>query len=350
MVAAGHEVEAYAPENDEGVIKQLADIGVRFRPIPMARAGINPLEDLRTISALRAQFRRFRPDVLLPYTMKPIIYGNIAARLAGVPQRFALVTGLGYLFSQKEASLKSKAVRSISVQLYRTALAGVKHMFVYNEADEADIRKYGLIGPGTSIQRIAGSGVDLELYKRCPLPGETRFLLIARLLADKGIADYVAAARLLRARYPAVRFDLLGPLDPSPVGIRPEQLKAWMDEGVINYLGETRDVKPLLAQSSVFVLPSYYREGIPRTILEAMAMGRPIITTDLPGCRATVDDGENGYLLPARDPHRLAAAMEKFITEPALASKMGERSYQLARERFDVHAVNDVILRAMKLI
>jgi glycosyltransferase involved in cell wall biosynthesis len=164
------------------------------------------------------------------------------------------------------------------------------------------------------------------------------------------LADYVAAARKLRNTYPAARVQLLGPLDPNPTGITAEELDAWVKEGVIEYLGETRDVRPYLAACTVYVLPTYYREGIPRTVVEALSTGRAIITTESPGCRETVIEGENGYLVPVRDPVALTSAMERFAREPGLAAKMGERSRRLAVERFDVKAVNATLLSTMGLI
>ena len=345
MAAEGHRVVAFAPENDQRVIDTLQAIGVAFVHTPMARTSLNPFADLKTLLFLRRRFRELRPDCVVPYTMKPIIYGLLAARLSGVQNRFALVTGLGHVFSHPEPKGKAALVRWISVRLYRAALGGVRKVFVYNDADRADMIDHRLMDAKTPLIMVPGSGVDLELYRRSPVVADPPvFLMIARLLRDKGVGEFVEAARLLKARHPAVRFQLLGPFDPNPAGISEAQVDAWVREGIVEYLGETDDVRPYLADCSAYVLPSYYREGIPRTILEAMAVGRPIITTDCAGCRDTVDEGRNGLLVRPREPRDLARAMERLIDNPDLFGRMGEVSHQLARERFDVHAVNRLLL------
>lgn len=352
MVENGHVVTAFAPENDPVVKADLAAIGVSFEPMPMSRAGMNPVEDLKTLAFLLRRLRRISPDVVVPYTMKPIIYGGIAARLAGVGKRCFLVTGLGHVFSDAGAvSLKGRFVRAISVALYKMAFSGAEIVFAYNDADMADLKHYRMLGGGKTAQMVPGSGVDLEHFGFEAVPaGKPVFLMIARLLRDKGIFDYVEAARIVKRRHPDAEFRLLGPFDPNPEAISPREIENWVNEGIINYLGETRDVRPFLKDCSVFVLPSFYREGIPRSILEALAMGRPVITTDLPGCRETVEQGSNGFCVPPRDPRSLADAMSNFLADPDLASRMGARSRALAERKFDVHAVNRQLLRGMSLI
>ncbi len=351
MIAAGHEVVALAPENDPVVERTLDAIGVKFIRIPMARTGLNPLADLYTLFILWWHFRRLKPDTTIPYTMKPIIYGCLAGRLAGVQHRFALITGLGHVFADAIPSMRTTLLRRISISLYRLALGGAEKVFVYNDADAEDVRQNRMIRDCSRLELVPGSGVDLELFTCSDPPLEpVTFLLIARLLRDKGVVDYLEAARELRRRRLDVRIQLLGPFDPNPAGLCRADIDAWVAEGVVEYLGETRDVRPYLAGCTVFVLPSFYREGIPRSILEAMATGRAIITTDAPGCRDTVLEGQNGFIVPPRDHVSLAKAMEVFVRDPELAIKMGQRSYELARERYDVHAINRQLLSAMALI
>lgn len=350
MVAAGHEVIAFAPEHDPEIIAKLEEIGVSFVTIPMSRTGMDPLADLRTLSALASQFRELKPDVVLPYTMKPVIYGGIAARLAGVPKTHALMTGLGFIFSDDNMSVRKALIRKISVILYRIALRNAEKLFIYNSADMHDIERHRMAGRGSELIPVDGSGVDLDLYPQSPVPdGPARFLLVSRLLGDKGIREFVEASRIVRAKYPDVIFEILGPFDSNPAGIRQEEIDAWAREGSVVYRGETRDVRPYLANCSAFVLPSYYREGIPRTLLEALATGRAVVTTDMPGCRETVVDGENGFLVKPRDAVSLANALEKLAANRELLKSMGQHSLALARNRFDVNLINRKLLAAMEL-
>jgi len=350
MVAGGHEVIALAPDDDADSVATLEGAGVRFARIPMARTGTNPFADLRTLASLYIQMRRLAPDVVLAYTMKPIVYGGIAARLAGVPRRFALFTGFGFLFGEGSHGLRTSAIRRLTIMLHRRALAGLDGAFAYNEADAEDIRKHDMMSVDTPLTMIDGSGVDIERFSpSLPRAAPPTFLLVSRLLWEKGIGEFVAAARLLKRDYPDARFQILGPFDPNPSMITRSEMDAWIAEGSIEYLGETRDVRPFLASSTVFVLPSYYREGIPRSLLEALAVGRPVITTDLPGCRETVRHGENGFRVPPRDVEALAGAMRAFLDDEVLAPMMGERSRLMAEERFDVRLINRKLLSAMDL-
>jgi glycosyltransferase involved in cell wall biosynthesis len=351
MAREGHRVYALGPEHDDYVIEKLREIGVTFIRIPMARAGLNPLQDVATFLAILRILRKVRAGVTLPYTMKPIIYGGLAARVAGVPERYALVTGLGYAFSPASRFSISSLVRALSIRLYKLALKGARRVFVYNDADYNDIVERNLVPDSSAVVKIPGSGVDLNHYRRTPPPKDGLvFLLIARLLRDKGVLDYVEAARLVRSRFPDARFQILGMFDPNPSAISPAEVDGWVKEGVIEFLGETRDVRPYLEACSVMVLPTYYREGIPRSILEALSTGRAVITTDMPGCRDTVRNGENGWLVPPRAPAKLAEAMETFAMKPDLVESMGAASHALARSKFDVHAVNNLILGEMRLI
>jgi glycosyltransferase involved in cell wall biosynthesis len=350
MRANGHRVLALAPEHDDTVTNTLNDMGIEFGTVPMARATIDPIADLRTILALYRLLRTERPDVFLAYNMKPIVYGGLAARLAGVPRRFAMIAGLGYVFTDDgRVSRAREILRTLSSALYGVAMGGAEAVIVFNPDDGNELKMRRIVPPSQPLIQVAGTGIDLSHYAEAPPPSSPPvFLLIARLLRHKGLIEYVEAARRLRAKYPSVRVQLLGPLDPNPSGISGEDLDAWVREGTIEYLGETRDVRPYLAASTVYVLPSY-REGIPRTVLEAMATGRAIITTDSPGCRETVSDGENGFLVPVRDPAALASAMERFVLDPSLAARMGRRAREIVEARFDIHRVNQVLLTTMGL-
>ena len=351
MVAAGHSVRAMAPEQDDSVVRQLQEIGVSYARIPLARAGINPLADVATLAALAIELRRFRAEATLMYTAKPVIYGTLAARLAGVGTRCAMVTGIGSAFEYRHGA--SRFIALVLRALYSLALRQADVVFFQNPDDEALFRKLGLLRTNPRVVRINGSGVDLTHFAAAPLPPKPPiiFLMIARLLRDKGVIEYAEAARAIRSEYPDTRFRLLGGLDPNPSAVSERELAGWRTDGVIEYLGTTTDVRPALAACHVFVLPSY-AEGTPRSVLEAMAMARPILTTDASGCRETVEHGVNGLLVRPRDAISLAEGMRKmieFAAQPGALEAMGGRSRALAERKFEVHTVNRVILDAMGL-
>lgn len=349
MLANGHQVTAVAPDLDDETRIRLHEAGIWTATVPMQRTGINPLADLATMNALRRLMRRLRPQVVIPYTMKPIVYASLAARLAGVPACHPLFTGLGYAFSDPKPRGKRRAVRNISIALHRLATPRVGTAFCYNEADRQDIRRYRMIPPGARLIEIPGSGVDTTRFVPAPLPDEIRFLFVGRMLRSKGVEDAVAAARLLRAQGVPVRLELLGPTDSNPDAVRPELLAQWQAAGDITCLGETRDVIPHLHRASVIVLPTRLREGVPRTILEAMACGRPVITTDAPGCIDTIEDGHAGLIVPAGDVAALARAMRSFIDDPSLAGRMGEAARRQVCARHDVNLINRMVLTAAGL-
>ncbi|WP_419813920.1 glycosyltransferase family 4 protein [Glacieibacterium sp.] len=350
MVAAGHDVVAVAPEDDPEVARELAARGVRYRVVPMRRASISIASDIRTLMALYGLFRAERPDLVLAYTQKPIVYAGLAARMAGIPRFVAMISGLGHVFS--DGGGRAQAVlRGLVSQLYRQALTGVATVFVFNSDDRAELLKHRIITADVPVVQVPGSGIDTRRFVAAPLPaGAPVFLLVARLLRNKGLYEFVEAARRIRANHPEVRCQLLGPRDPNPAGITAAELASWQAEGVIEYLGETRDVVPFFAGASVFVLPTWYREGLPRTILEAMASGRAVITSLAPGCRDAVEDGANGWLVPVRDTAALTAAMQRFVDDPQLIVAMGARSRMLAEARYDVRIVNHLLLSTMNLL
>lgn len=346
LQARGLQVHVAAPGLTWGsaVRAQLEAQGLVVHNIPLQRTGQNPLADLRSLGALWRLMRRVRPAYVLGYTIKPVIYGTLAAWLARVPRRFALITGLGYAFTAQRA--RSRLGRLVQ-RLYALALARAQGVFFQNPDDAALFRQLGLLAPGASVCVVNGSGVDVAAFAPAALPaGGPHFLLIARLLGDKGVREYAQAAAMVRARHPAARFTLVGWIDDNPDAIAQHELDAWVASGTVDYAGRLQDVRPAIAACSVYVLPSY-REGTPRTNLEAMAMGRPIITTDAPGCRETVVDGDNGFLVPVKSADALAQAMLRFAQDPGLAHRMGQRSRQLAEEKYDVHQVNAAMLRAM---
>lgn len=350
MLANGHMVLAAAPDFDQEIEAVLRAEGIEPITVPMNRTGLNPLQDLATLNALRRVIKQTRPDIILPYTMKPIVYGSLAARLSGNTPCYPLFTGLGYAFSDPDPKGKRRLIHRIAIELHRRALQRVKLGFCYNTADLQDLRRFGMIPDETKMVMVPGSGIGTARFSPQPFPdGPPVFLFVARMLKSKGLEDLLEAAAILRAEGHEFRLELLGPTDSNPDAVDAETLKLWHDVGEITYHGSTRDVRPYLAACHVFVLPTRLREGIPRTILEAMSSGRAVITTDAPGCGETVGDGDGGIVVPVQEPEKLAEAMRRFIVEPELASTLGQKARKRVCERNDVHIVNQLLLTEMGL-
>jgi glycosyltransferase involved in cell wall biosynthesis len=346
LKARGVGVTAAVPTRDW--LPEVERLGIDLHPIAMGRTGVNPLQDVRTVFALLRLMRRLKPDAVFSYSAKPVIYGSLAARLAGVPGVYSMITGLGHAYTTQ--SVRTRLIRFVMTWLYRAGLACSHRVFFQNPDDLQEFVDRRIIRDQRKVVRINGSGIDLERFARQPLPeGPPVFLFIGRLLTEKGIAEFAAAAQSLAGRWPQARFVAVGPHDPGlPHAVKAEALAAWKRAGVVEFVGGVKDVRPWLAACSVFVLPSY-REGTPRSVLEAMAVGRAIVTTDAPGCRETVVPGENGLLVPPRESAPLALAMERFLLEPELIPRMAEASRCLVEEKYDVRKVNAGILQAMGL-
>lgn len=350
LLARGHRVDAAAPEllKDSQTRDWLREIGAQPHDVSLARTGLNPYADIKLLGQLRGLIRQLKPDIFLGYTIKPVIWGVLAASFARVPTRVALITGLGYAFTGKGTG-RRRWVQRIARHLYAFALSRATLILFQNEDDRDDFKRMGIISGKVPTGVVNGSGVDTAHFAKVALPDTPiTFLLIARLLGDKGIREYAKAAMHLRKTHPQARFELVGGLDSNPDGIAQEEVEGWHQAGIINWAGELSDVRPAIAASHVYVLPSY-REGTPRTILEAMAAGRPIITSDAPGCRQTVEAGVNGFLVPVGDVNGLQQAMAKFLNDPSLIAPMGEQSRRIAEEKYDVHKVNASILAAIGL-
>jgi glycosyltransferase involved in cell wall biosynthesis len=347
MKRAGHRVVVFAPDNDPEAAATLKGWGVEFLRVRLQRTGMNPLRDCAFLLAFTNLLRRTRPDVFFACNIKSVIYGLLAARLVRVPRRYALITGLGYAFMG--AGARQWTANRVARRLYRYALPHADAVFFQNPDDLNLFAELGLLRDRNQAVQVNGSGVDLAHFAEAPPPNDrVVFLLVGRLLRDKGIVEYVEAARLLKRRYPETVFQIVGGLDTNPSAIEPGQMERWRDEGIIDFQGAAADVRPFLVRASVFVLPSY-REGTPVAVLEAMSVGRPIVTTDVPGCRETVIEGENGFLVPVKDPTSLAQAMERFIRQPELVADMGRRSRRIAVEKFDVNKVNNLMMATMGL-
>lgn len=348
MVSRGFKVFALAPDYDEATCADVHALGAKPVDYSLSRTGMNPLRDTADMLRLVFLLRRLKADITLAYFTKPVIYGTLAAWLARVQRRFAMIEGLGYVFTSPECAepLKRRVLRGVVSMLYATALRLANRVFFLNKDDIEYLLKSHLVS-SEKVFLLGGIGVDLDYWKPAPPFTEpVTFLLAARLIREKGVEEYARAAWLIKARYPDTRFILLGPLDTNPGALSRAEVETWAAAGILEWHGFVPDVRPWLAQTSVYVLPSY-REGVPRSTQEAMAMACPVITTDAPGCRETVIDGENGFLVPVRDADALAAAMERFVLQPDLIDKMGQASRSIAKERFDVHKINQVILQEM---
>ena len=353
--AKGYEIHIMVPElvNFQEEYQKLIALGYQVHEIPMQRTGTNPLADLKLLKNMYQQIRQIQPDVVLSYTIKPVIYGTLAAGLAKVPKRFALITGLGYAFQNVETAKRS-IFQKLVHGLYAQALKYAHKVFFQNPDDLKLFEDMHLLEANKPAVVVNGSGVNVQDFEVMPLPineqggVKASFLLIARLLGDKGIREYMAAARSIKAQYPEAEFHLVGWIDDNPSAISQQELETWVNDKIVNYWGKLSDVRPAITASSVYILPSY-REGTPRTVLEAMAMGRAVITTDAPGCRETVSHGVNGYLVAVKSVDQLVQSMQYFIEDPKLMISMGQRSREIALNKYDVHQVNKHMMTEMDM-
>jgi glycosyltransferase involved in cell wall biosynthesis len=346
LVQANHEVHAAAGGWDVEVANELNSRGVKTHAFLLQRAARNPLADIATLISIRRLINRIQPDTMIAYTAKPVAFGLLASRCSSVKSCNALITGLGNLyFKGRPIGLTGRILDC----LYHSALNNADSVIFQNPDDEAVFRHRGHLATVRKIGIVAGSGIELDRYPPRPLP-EAPFtaLMISRLVREKGVQAYLEAARLVRAEQPDIRFVLAGGFDQNPRSLRPADLQPAIDRGDVRYVGHVTDVLPLLEAAHVFVLPSMYGEGVPRTILEALSVGRPVITTDMPGCRETVRN-ENGILVSPNDPHALANAILRLARSPDQLPGMSARSRWLAENVFDVRRVNRDMLKLLGL-
>jgi glycosyltransferase involved in cell wall biosynthesis len=337
LVAGGHRVTAMAGPGPPEQVARIRDFGAEFRSFPVKRNRLSPAADLRTVRALQHAFATLAPDVVLAYTAKAVIWSGLALRQMRAPRFVALINGLGFTF-QGEGTLR-KGLTALTSALYRASLRRAGAV-VFQNPDNLDVFVSRGIVERTTCRVVDGSGINLDYYKEAPLPaGPPRFVMTSRLLREKGLREFAAASRVVRARCPEATFDLLGREERSLDAVPIEEVRGWEREGIIHYRGTVADVRPFLEASHVCVLPSYH-EGMPRSILEAMAVGRPILTTDVPGCRETVVPGSNGFLVPKGDAGALAERMIWLLDHRERWATMGRASRRLAEARFDVRKVN----------
>jgi glycosyltransferase involved in cell wall biosynthesis len=319
-------------------VPQIVAHGLTHHIIPLTRSGKHPLEEVRSIHALWRLFRRLRPQLIHAVTIKPVLYGGIAARLAGVPAYIAAVSGLGFIFIRRTGGIDF--LRLAATALYRLALGHPNSRVIFQNTNDRDVlRAAGVVSPDQAVM-IRGSGVDLDAFPAVAEPeGPPRALMVSRLLADKGVREFVEAARRTSGHPSGLRWTLAGSLDPgNPASIGEAELAGWKQEGIVEFLGERDDIAQLYQQSHIAVLPSY-REGLPKSLVEAAASGRAVVTTDVPGCRDAIEPGVSGLLVPASDPGALAEAVCRLAEDAELRRKMAAASRQLAEEAFDIRKI-----------
>tara|TARA_R110002020_G_scaffold361823_1_gene574303 strand:- start:39251 stop:40318 length:1068 start_codon:yes stop_codon:yes gene_type:complete len=345
FIANGYKVFAGAPNFKDNTSQTLSDLGVVTVEFPLQRTGLNPWKDLMSVLKIRNIIIKNEIDLLFPYTIKPVIYGSLAGRFTNTPV-ISLITGLGFTFSK--SSIKARVLQKVTEVLYKIALSKNNAIIFQNSDDVALFRKKGILNKNQNTQIVDGSGIHLERYpfrENNKVSDKIIFVFVARLIREKGADLFMDAAQKLKTEFPKAEFHIIGNIDNSPSSISPNRLSELNERKIITYHGFKKNVENYLTNSDVFVLPTYYREGIPRSILEALSIGMPIITTNTPGCKETVLRNENGILVEPKQLNELILGIRFFLENPASIGPMGNRSRKLAEERFNVDIINDMILK-----
>ena len=344
FINKGHKVIGICPEK-EGV-EELEQIGVTPIIVQSDRISLGIFSNISYFLNLKKILKKEKPYVVFSYTIKPSIIGSISAKMAKVPKIYSMITGLGYVYSTEK--LKIRLIRVFCNIGYKMAFKYNTNVIFQNSDDkEYFIQKKFLDEKKACV--VDGSGVDMERFKFSKLPDKMNFLMVARMLNVKGVEEYCKSAQIIKNKYPQVTFTFLGQMENSYRGVDPKIINEYQEKNIVDFKGYKEDVLPFLNDCKVFVLPSYLKEGIPRTILEAMAVGRPIITTNVSGCKETVKDGENGFLVNPRDYKDLAKKMEYVIKNQEILEQMGKNSYNYAKERFEISLINKKMLEFMDL-
>ena len=332
------EILACSPDTHLSEIQKIEKLGCKFVELKFSRNSVNPVIELLSFVNFINLFRETAPNIVICYTIKPVIYSLLANYFIRRPKIIPLITGLGYTFGDEKLSQRFMGV--FIRALYFIAFQRANRVMFQNPDDLSYFKKTGTIPKKLPSRVINGSGVNIKKFRRHKLPKKFVFLMVARLLKDKGVIEYCKAAQRVKSQYPDIQCRLVGGFDSNPMALKPRDLDEWISSGVIDYRGSVHNVEKELRECRVFVLPSY-REGLPRSTLEAMSVGRPVITTDVPGCRETVKHNFNGFLVPKKDVDKLYIAMKRMINLSNLeTSVMAARSHRLVRENFDVHIVN----------
>ena len=345
MIRLGHQVVAVGNESDEKWSGILQPYGIEYRYVRMQRNGLNPVRDFFSFVQLVKLLRREKPDRIFTSQAKMVLYGGLAAFYLGIREVYPLIAGLGSVFLS--GGLKGRILKKVLMSGYRLSLRKSPSVFFQNQ-DDASFFVDNKIVSSDKIVFLNGSGVNLDQFAKQPFPKMFGFLCVCRILRDKGVLEYLSACRMLKKQCPDVRCLLVGPFDSNPSALKPDELQPYIDDGSIEYFGEQTDVRPYLAQCNVFVLPSY-REGTPKSVLEAMSCGKAIITTDAPGCRETVMEEKNGFLVPVKNDKAIAEKMLFLYRNPEICARMGDAGREIAERKFDVRLVNRIILQTMKI-
>lgn len=353
LLNQGHQVYAFTSEYTAEDLKKIKQLGATPITYELNRGGLNPLSDIIATYKLSKKIREIKPDLVFSYFSKPVIFGTIAAKLAKVPKIIGMLEGLGYTFTEQPQGLnkKIKLIKKIQVFLYKIALPQLDKLIFLNPDDPKDLLEPYSIKVH-NVEILGGIGLNLKDYPYQPLSNiqqPVNFLFIGRLLKEKGIHDFIEAAKKVKEKYPETQFTVLGAIDPYNLGaLKQSELDELISSNIIDYPGHVDNVKDWIANCHVFVLPSY-REGVPRSTQEAMAIGRAVITTDVPGCRETVVNGVNGFIVAKWNPEALAEKMIYFIEHPEQIEKMGYESYKIAQEKFDAEIVNYRLINILGL-
>ncbi|TBN06518.1 glycosyltransferase family 1 protein [Hyunsoonleella flava] len=345
LISNGYEVYAGAPGFTPENHKEIEGLGAIPVAFNLQRTGLNPFVDFKTILELKRIIRNKKIDLVFPYTIKPVIYSSVAANMCKVPV-VSLITGLGFTFTG--LSLKSKALQKLNEFLYKRSIRKNKVVVFQNVDDKNLFMDRKILTKQNKTEVVSGSGVNLEKFKfRKNLKSDesASFIIVTRLIREKGTSLFIEAAKILKPKYPNSEFHIIGAPGNSPSAVKIEELDVLHNNGTLVYHGAQSNIAEHLSQRDVFVLPTYYREGVPRSILEALSVGMPIITTDTPGCRETVIHKENGFLIPIQNLEALVDAMEFFILNPKRLTEMGLSSRAYAERRFDVNIINKDLLR-----
>ena len=335
MIAHGNEIYVTGPNKD--FIDDVMALGVKkFIEIPSVKDNTSVKNDLNYLRLLKMTIKEIRPDIVFSYNIKPVIYGSIAAKSCKVPNIYAMVTGLGRVYGA--GGLKNKVLRLITKALYKKAFKACDKVIFQNGDDIEYLVRNGYL-PKEKTVVVNGSGVNMERFKKTEIPEKPVFLLVGRIIKEKGVLEFCEAARELKKIHPEAKCILLGGFDTSIGALKPVDVQVYIEEGSIEHPGEVKDPVAFYAKASVFVLPSYYREGLPRTILEALACGRPVITTDWTGCREAIEDGVNGFLVPIKNSNALAEKMLELCDRNKVL-KMSESAYRICKEKYEVGIIN----------